>query len=1014
MKFTTLAGLSCWCPITIAFILLSLPLPAMALPPLQIDDQHQVTGTVTDSNGEPLGGVNIIVSGKGQGTISDFDGTYALMASPQDTLVYSFVGFKTRKERVGERLTLNVVLKEDVMALGEVTINAGYYTVKERERTGSISRITAEDIDKQPVANPLQALAGRMPGVQVTQQSGVPGGGFTVRVRGQNSIRTEMGVNDPLYIVDGVPFPSSPLNPRGISNTLPNSIDPFNSLNPSDIESIEVLKDADATAIYGSRGANGVVLITTKKGVPGKTKVDINLYSGTGRVTRKMDLLHTRQYLEMRHEAIANDNWEHFLEDPVYDTYFPDLKLWDSNRYTDWQKELIGGTAYYHNLQGSLSGGNDRTRYLLGGGYFSQTTVYPGDNANRRISGHFNFSHTTADQKLQVNLAASYTSTVIDMLSEDLTLQAVTLPPNAPALYNGRGQLNWENSTWTNPLAYQEQEYEGVTDNFISSLTLEYRLLPGLSISSRLGYTNMQVREMKTEPLSALDPAIRASRTGRSRFSDSYRKTWIIEPQITYKKEMGQGRLNLLLGGTFQQNADNRQQIVASGYTSDALLKNIRAAPELFIGQSDYSQYRYNAVFGRINYTLKGKYILNLTGRRDGSSRFGPGREFANFGAVGMAWLFSEEQWFKDSFIAFGKLRGSYGTTGSDAIGDYGYLDTYSSTTYPYQGRPGLVPTRLANPDYGWETNKKLEAGLELGFADNRISLTASWYRNRSSGQLVGLPLPAITGQSTIQYNLPAIVENRGWEFVLHSVNINKDSFGWTTDFNISIPENRLLEYQDLEGSPYANRYRVGKSLFVVPGYYFLGVDPQTGLYTFEDVDGNGSGTDYPADIQFRKEITQQYYGGLQNTITYKRFSLDVFLQFVKQTGRNYFGDTTFDTPGSQGLSNQPTEVLGRWQQPGDITEIQRFSVASEGNRAATFYRQSDGNITDASYIRLSNLSLSWDLPVRSGFANHTTIYLRGQNLLTFTGYKGLDPETRSSSVLPPLRILTLGIRLSF
>ncbi|MBC9795125.1 SusC/RagA family TonB-linked outer membrane protein [Sinomicrobium weinanense] len=974
--------------------------------------QFRVNGTVTAPDHTPLPGVNIILKGMNQGTMSDLDGNYGIDVKSSDTLSFSFIGYKTVEIPVDKRTTINIQMEEAVTALEEVEVNAGYYTVKDRERTGNISRITAAEIERQPVANPLQALAGRMPGVEVIQESGVPGATFRVRIRGQNSIRDNIGVNAPLYIIDGVPFPSSPLNPLGVdSNMLPNSISPFNSIDPSNIASIEVLKDADATAIYGSRGSNGVVLITTKKGIPGKSRVDINIYSGAGKVTGRMDLLNTKQFLEMRYEAFANDDVESFLENPDFDRFFPELKIWDQNRYTDWQKELIGGTAYYNNAKISLSGGNKNTQYLIGGSYFRQTTVYPGDQDDTRISGHFNLSHTTSNQKFKVSLTASYTSDDINLFTEDLTQRAMTLPPNAPLLYTDKGGLNWENSTWENPLAFLEAEYNGITDNFIANATLDYQLIPGLHISSQLGYTNIQVKEMRIRPLSMIDPALRAGRTGLSVLSDSYRKTWIVEPKVQYKRHIGQGVLDLLVGGTFQQNVNEVRRISGSGYTNDALLKNIQAASDIRIGQSSYTQYRYNAFFGRINYNWKKKYIVNLTGRRDGSTRFGPGKRFADFGAVGAAWIFSKEPFLENSFISFGKLRGSYGTTGSDAIGDYGYLDTYTSTQYPYLGQPGLIPTRLANPDYQWETNKKLEVGLEIGLSQDRIFLSGSWYRNRSSNQLVGFPLPVITGQPTIQFNLPATVENKGWEFTLNTINIRTDHFSWHTGFNISFPENKLLEYENIEASPFANQYQVGKSLFVFPGFHFLGVDEETGLYTFENTEGNStSNPEWPLDLQFRKEISRKYEGGVQNTVNYKDFELDVFLQFVKQTG-SYIG--SFNSPG--GPFNQPVRVMDRWQQPGDMTHIQRFLFNDlEALEAYDAYRSSDGGIIDASYIRLTNLSLSWNLPKKLGFGSNSKLYLRGQNLFTITNFPGLDPETQSSSMLPPLRVLTLGIQLSF
>lgn len=970
--------------------------------------QHRVSGIVTDTDGIPIPGVHVLIVGTTHGTYTNNQGAYTISAAPTDVLSFSYVGFETFKQTVGDRLKMDVSLTESIMDLGAVTVNAGYYTVSEKERTGSISRITASDIEKQPVANPLAALKGQMPGVQITQQSGVPGGDFTIRIRGQNSLRNQIGVNAPLFIVDGVPYPGSALNPRGISFTLPNSVSPLSNINPNDIASIEVLKDADATAIYGSRGANGVVLITTKKGVTSKPKVQLNISSGTGAVGHRMKLLNTQQYLGMRREAFVNDGLDSYLENPAFASYFPDLMLWDQQRQTNWQKELIGGTAYYNQMQASLSGGTPHTQYLVSGNWLNQTTVFPQSDGSNRISGHMSLSHNSPNEKFNAGFSVSYTSNVINMLSEDLTKQALTLAPNAPPLFTETGELNWEDSTWSNPLAFLEEEFESNTETFLVSGNVGYELLPNLTLSTQLGYTSMQLRELSTQPLSAIDPDKRSGKTGIATFSNSYRKTWIVEPQLAYEYRFGNSNLKLLAGATLQQSLSESTQIFADGFTNDALLKNLQAAPIISVAQSDYTKYRYQAVYGRINYSYQDRYFVNLTGRRDGSSRFGPGNQFANFGAIGAAWIFAKER--TNAFVSSGKLRGSFGTTGSDAIADYGYLDTYGATPYTYLGYPGLIPTRLPNADYGWETNKKLEGAIELGLIDNRFYLSAAWYRNRATDQLVGFPLPVITGSSSIQYNLPATVENRGWEFVLNTTNIKTAAFKWNSSFHITFPENELIDYPKLESSPYANRYRVGASLYIEPAFHSLGVDPDTGLYQFEDLDENGSGTDYPADLQFKKEVAQQYYGGFHNGFELGNFNMDIFLQFVKQTGFSYHRG--FSVPGSQ--SNQPASVLNRWQDEGHQPGVQRYAVTGAGSKAYTFYRQSDGIIVDASYIRLSNLSLSYRLPKNLGSIANGKVFLQGQNLFTITGYDGLDPETQSFRRLPPLRILTLGVQFTF
>ncbi len=342
--------------------------------------------------------------------------------------------------------------------------------------------------------------------------------------------------------------------------------------------------------------------------------------------------------------------------------------------------------------------------------------------------------------------------------------------------------------------------------------------------------------------------------------------------------------------------------------------------------------YHYNALFGRLNYNWKEKYLLNLTARRDGSSRFGPGRQFGNFGAVGAGWIFSKEKWLADrtGFLSFGKLRASYGTTGNDQIADYQYLPTYTSSGNTYQGLAGLYPTRIANPDFGWELLRKLEGGIELGFLHDKIMFTASLYENRTGNQLVGYRLPVLTGFTSVQANLPATVQNTGMEYELNTVNIRNNKFSWTSSFNISIPKNKLVAYPNIENSNYANVYTVGKSLFSQTVYHYTGVDANTGLYTFAAKDGTTIPS-YPDDLQPSKPITQQFFGGFLNTFHYKGFSIDIFLQFVKQYSFGYLA--SFNLPGVEG-ANQPEIVMSRWQKPGDKTNVQRFTTTDPGYTA--------------------------------------------------------------------------------
>ncbi len=982
--------------------------------------QRQITGKVTDEKGLPVSGATVLIKGTTKGTATDFDGVYTItVPDPASVLVFSFLGFADQEVIVGNQTTINVSMKESVSLLGEVVVSTGYWKTEQKLNPGNIAKVEAKTIAAQPVANPLASLPGRMAGVSVVQNTGVPGGNFTVRIRGQNSIRSEG--NEPLYIVNGVPFPATSLTSTSgsVNPILTNNVSPFSSIDPANIESIEVLKDADATAIYGSRGANGVVLITTKRGVEsGKLKVNINYSAGFGEVANKVDLLNSSQYEEMVTEGFLNSGIDPDTFPEEAYIFFPSVFLWDFNRNTDWQDVLIGGTAETSNLQVSVSGGGPKTQFLIGAGYYTENTVFPLDGGQKRGSFNFNMNHQSTDRKFTANFSVNFVADILDLPPVDFTRDALRLQPNAPALFDDNGELNFENDTFNNnPLTLRESVYESNTKNLVSNLVLRYQILPDLYLKANMGYTSIQTDLFGSSPLSAVAPSIREGATAASRFSDGSIETWIIEPQLEYNRQIGGGKLSILAGGTFQENISKDNFFSATGYTSDALLRNIQAAPQVNADLTNFIQYRYNAIFGRVNYNWKNRYIINLTGRRDGSTRFGPGNQFANFGAVGTAWVFSNEGFIKKSlpFLSFGKFRASYGTNGSDQTPDYGFLDTFESTRFPYQGRNGLIPTRLSNPNFGWESSEKLEYGLELGLFKDRIFLSSSRYRNQTTNQLVGLPLPRITGQPSIQFNLPATVENSGWEFDLTTTNIKTDSFSWTTGFNLTLLDNELVEYPNIESSPFANRRRVGESLFIVGGLEFLGVNPETGIYQFEDVDGNGSGTDLPEDLQFNKELGQEYFGGLQNTFSYKGFELNVFFQFVKQTGLNFLAG--FPAPG-QPDSNQPIEVMDRWQQPGDITNIQSFSLFGDPNTAfANFSGSSDGRIVDASFIRLRNVQLSWQLPSKildQIGIEQARIFFQGQNLLTFTNYLGLDPENFSTTALPPLRTISSGIQLTF
>ncbi len=963
--------------------------------------QQQITGTVSDQDGEPLLGVTVLVKNRQYGTTTNGFGEYELSASAEDTLVFSFVGYKTQEVPVQGRSQVHINLVEDIASLNEVEINAGYYNVTERERTGNISRVTAEEIERQPVFNPLQALQGRMAGVEVEQPIGVLGLATSIRIRGRNSLRLEGDY--PLFIIDGVPINSSPISSIGPFSSS-SGIDPLNTINLSNVESIEVLKDADATAIYGSRGANGVVLITTKTGsrYGAQTGLEASFYSGVSNVSNKMELMNTAQYLSVRREAFENDG-----EEPT-ELNAPDLTLWDQNRYTDWQEELMGETATINNLNLSLCGGSENTTFLLGGSYQARGDIFPGDFGYKKVTSNFNLHHNSKNGKFNLDFSTNYG---IDdnqlFFGTNFVHLALTLPPNAPELYNDDGRLNWADGSWTNPFAVLYKPTNVQSHNLISNLSASYELLPGLNLRTNLGYSNLSSEEVTRHLLNSFNPSTWSRVTLRSSHSNTERKSWIIEPQLSFSKSLAKLNLDLLAGATFQQNESGYLYMEGSGYGDDSTVGNLSAADEVDVFNNQNIDYKYAAIFGRVGINLDEKYYLNLTGRRDGSSKFGPNRRFANFWAVGGAWIFTEESFFSDRFslLSFGKIRGSYGTTGNDHIPDYGYLDTYEAT----RGPGGLYPTKLYNPDYSWEINRKLEAALNLGFLKDRLNLEVSWYRNRSSNQLIGYPLPATTGFSSVQANLPATIENTGWEIGITSQNFLNDEFKWNTSLNFTIPKNKLVEFNDLELTPYRTTYKVGEPLDITLLYGYDGIDSETGFYRLTDVNDDGR-YDFN-DRVVSENLGRKFYGGIQNNLEFRNLSLNFLFEYVNQNNRSYLADLGVP-PGNYG--NNSTEVLSAWRETGDVTNIQRLSQGFPSFLAFYDALNSDLFITDASFLRLKTLTLSYqfeeDFFKKIGIKD-CRISLHAQNLFTLTNYSGLDPQ--GGKVVPPLRTITSGLQIS-
>ena len=969
-----------------------------------------ISGRVQDADGNSIAGVSITVKGTSTGTTTDANGHFSINVLPGQILVISSVNFKEREIKVGSETSMTITLVRVVSSLDDIVIK-GYYNTTKRKSTSAVGTVTAEEIAKQPVANPLNALQGRVAGALITQSNGLPGSRVTVQIRGQNSI--ENGTI-PLYIIDGIPFNITTqavpvrddLNSFGISGAN-GAVSPFSVINPADIERIDILKDVDATAIYGSRGSNGVVLITTKKARAGKTRIDLNVYSGIGKVARQIEMMNTQQYLALRKEAFANDGLTATAANA------PDLMVWDQNAYTNWQDKYMGGTAGTTDAQLTVSGGDSRTRFLLNGGYHKETTVMPGSLGSDRISGRFNGDHSSANKKLNINLSISYAADKTNLNVTDPS-SVYNLPPNMP-LYNPNGTLYWYSGI-NNPEALFMQKYIGKTSSFITNTGIRYSLLPGLDFKTNFGFTRISIKQNTQLPGYSKNPVNMVSNSAR--FADITQESWLIEPQLNYNKRLGEVFVSVLAGTSFQRNLNEGLSISADNYTNPAQLGSLTGAgtnpaPDM---QPSYTLYKYTSVFGRLNFEWKSRYILNATVRRDGSSRFGPGKRFGTFGSVAAAWIFSDEDGLREAlpFLSFGKIRSSYGITGNDQFSDYYYMSTLASASgsYAYQGSSVLFPARIPNPALAWESTKRLDVGIELGFAGNRIYLNAGYYHNRSSTQVSTVRVSSVAGTNAYTGNLPATIQNTGLEFELNTTNIKTKDFSWKTSLNLTIPRSKFVAIDKSYFN--ASTAVLNEPITAVLRYVYMGTDPATGRPLYAAFNASSTGKDtvtftpsFNLDRRVIGNSAPTLYGGINNELSFKNFELSFFFQYTRREGQVAF--TT--VPGV--LANIDASRTERWTAPGQNAVNPRATTVST---IYSNYAGSDATWGDASWLRLRNVSLSYTFSqnwIQKAKLQNLRVFVTGQNLFVTSKVKSaFDPETGIS--MPPLRVLTAGISCSF
>jgi TonB-linked SusC/RagA family outer membrane protein len=968
--------------------------------PLAMAQSGSLEGTVTDSEtGEIVPGANVLLTEISRGAATDAEGDYSITGIPAGTytLRITYVGYQAYSQQVtisaNETLERNVQLQPSAVGLDEVVVT-GYGSQQKREVTGSISSVSSEDFENVPVQNTEAILQGRAAGVQVTSTSGNPGGGFEVNVRGVGSINAG---TDPLYIVDGVQISS-----QNQSETTDQS--PLNSINPSDIESIEVLKDAAASAIYGAQAANGVVLITTKRGAEGDTQIRASYEYGS-------------RYNEASYSLLNGPQWTDYFGDAfgVPDTdaarigfaqsYGLDLSgISDRSQIPtyDWEEFIFQrGISRKGNV--SLSGGDETTRFYISAS-FEDTEGSIESNDYGSYTLRTNFDHDVSDKlttSLNLNLSNQQQSGIIQdgpIISAPVSAATFMPPVYTPFLPNGEYNPNSPFGPSTNPaLVLDERVRQNSTTSVLGNLDVTYDFTEWLSLSSKVGVDYRNVRDNRFEP-PVIAPGDNGFGSEGVASTTNFNANLVLNFNQTFDEVHS---ISGLLGTEYRRDYTREVQANGIGYSTGNLLSTLNAAATPDFIQGFYDEFRIASYFGQAKYNYDDRYQVNTTLRYDGSSRFGVDNRWGFFPSASVAWTLTEEDFFNVEAINDLKLRVSYGITGNSDIGNFASRGTYG-TSGSYLGTGALAPSRLENNVLTWEEAKEINVGLDYSLLDNRINGSINVYQRDNENLLLNRPLPLDSGYGSITQNVGQ-VRNQGLEIDFESVNISTNDFVWSTRFNFSVSKNEVLELnegQEQLGSG-SQPIAVGHSInaWNVPNW--AGVNPADGRPMWYDANGEITYQPLNADRKWNDGGEQDVLAGLGTNLQYKGLTLDVFFQ-------GSYGQTAFpaqfwyflQTP-SFG-TNASTSVLRRWQEPGQVTDIPRQVVGdSPGGTANWRTTLSSQAIFDASYIRLKTVRLGYNLPSsltdKVGLRN-VRLYVVGNNLYTWTSWPSLDPEVAGSS----------------
>jgi TonB-linked SusC/RagA family outer membrane protein len=1013
-----------------------------------------VTGRITDEAGAALPGASVRLKNSLRGTTTDAQGGFRLsVPSLSGTLVVSSVGYVTQEIELGNRSSISLTLKADEQALSEVVV-VGYGTAQQRDVTSSITSLKSADLQYQPVTSPDALLQGKAAGVQVVQNTGSPAGEIFIRIRGTASL---LGETRPLFVVDGVPlnnFGGTVLDAGGQRQSA------LADLNPNDIESIDILKDAAAAAIYGARGSNGVVLITTKRGKSGKARFSFDAYSGVQNVAKRLDLLNGDQFVELLRESLVNRG-----RNPL--TEFPFNQVVPTGTNTDWQDEIFR-QAPISQYNFSVAGGSDRVSTFASLGYFRQQGTIIGQDY-KRYNMRVNLDYQ-ATPRLKIGTSTLLSNAITDRVANDFSgfsilANALTRNPNLP-VRNDDGTYPLDPLLNENPVMLAEDiVFQSNQKRVIANLYAEYQILKNLTFRSTFGIDNLDDRQQRFVPSYVIARQNRAEALA----VDADQFTYLLDNTLTYQRQFGQHRLSFLAGMGFQRSLSTFLQ--AGGQTAGSNIIKTIAIADPYIPINSISEWALLSYFGRASYNFKDKYLVDASFRVDGSSRFGANKRYGVFPALSLGWRVSEEEFLKSSSLFNDvKFRAGYGVTGNQEGlgGDYPALALYG-TGRNYDGNPGIFQANIPNPDLGWESTAAANVGIDVSILNSRVSLTADAYLKRTDDLIFQRQLPFTSGFGSIGNANIGTMENKGLEFTLNTRNITSQSpngFRWSTNFNISfnrnritfLPENgrlgsdfifKLPDAYGVEG-PYSI-YRVGQPVGNFFGYDYLGVyatdedvprlpdvpgqPPVQDLYdrgvrggeaAFRDINNDGfiSRAD---DRLIIGNALPRHIGGLTNTFNFRGFELNVVMNW--SYGNQIYNMTRGVLTGMIEDLNQSTEVLRRWRQPGDVTDVPKALYGSSSVSGAAPTDVSSRYLEDGSFLRFRNITLAYSLPIsliqRIGLSN-ARVYVSGQNLITLTNYSGFDPESQNTGggripslgvdylTQPQARVVTVGLNVGF